>query len=106
MPRDFSTYSPRVRSPPASSSRSSSQVSTSEETPISVCSGAASPEVRLVSRAVTSCCLSRSMIRVSIALASAGVPIERKVVMGSITTTRGRWVRTARIMVARCISSP
>ena len=40
MPRDLRTYRPRLRSPPSSMSRSSSQVSMSEEMPTSVCSSA------------------------------------------------------------------
>ena len=52
MPRDLRMYRPRLRSPPISMSRSSSQVSISDEMPTSVCSGSSPPLVRLVNSAV------------------------------------------------------
>ena len=48
MPRDFRTYKPRLRSPAISISRTSSQVSISDETPTLDCSTGAPPSVKLV----------------------------------------------------------
>ena len=74
MPRDLRTYSPRLRSPPTSMSRSSSQVSMSDEIAASVRSAAPPPWVRLVNRAVICWAFRKSIRRISIALTSAGDP--------------------------------
>ena len=67
MPRDLSMYIPRLRSPPISMSRSSSQVSMTEEMSDIGCSSVRPPEVRLVISAVICCILRKSISRISMA---------------------------------------
>ena len=63
MPRDLRMYMARLRSPPNSRSRNNSQVSTIEEMSTSVFSGASSPGVKLVKRAVIRCIFKKSISR-------------------------------------------
>ena len=106
MPRDLRMYRARLRSPPCSRLRSSSQVSISEEMPTSDCSAALPPPVRLVSRAVICRSLRKSIRRESIAVTSNGLPTEMRLVMGSMTTTCGAKRSISSCMVMRWLSRP
>ncbi len=68
MPRDFSTYSARLRSPFNSMSRTNSQLSTRDDIPTSVLSNASPPEVRLVKKAVISRIFRKSIRRINMML--------------------------------------
>src|ERR1700752_1133052 len=89
MPRDLSTYRPRVRSPFSSMSRTSSQVSMSDETAAWLPSSASPPRVRLVKTAVICFALRKSISRSNIPSDSTELPELTNVVIGSTTTTRG-----------------
>ena len=107
MPRDLSTYSRRLRSPPSSMSRSSSQVSISEEMPASVCLRGQPPLVRLVNSAVICPHLEEvDQAHAASRRLSRSVPAAMKLVIGSTTTSAGWKSRTCLCMVARCISRP
>src|ERR1700686_3001450 len=78
MPRDFRMCRPRLRSPLLSRSRSTSQVSTSEEIAASVRSSAPPPIFRSVSIAVIPFCFRQSTNRIRAALTSKDVPLVSK----------------------------
>src|SRR5688572_13805873 len=106
MPRDLSTYRPRLRSPPSSMSRIRIQVSMIDEMPTSVLSVAVPPVVRLTSIAVVPRAFRKSTSRSSIASESDSVPLEERLLTGSMITTDGLNSFTVLWICARCISRP
>ena len=105
MPRDFSTYRPRLRSPPCSMSRTSSHVSMSDETATSVSSCSPPPGVRLAKKAVMPRTLSASTRRSSMRCTSPSPPTFKKLDIGS-TTNCGSKAVTSLSITDRCISRP
>ncbi len=91
MPRDLRTYRPRLRSPLISMSRSSSQVSMSDEMPTSVCSARlARRRSRLVNTAVICAVFRKSTSRSQHRpRRRTAVPAAMKLLIGSTTTMRG-----------------
>ena len=89
MPRDFSTYSPRLRSPLLSRLRSEIQASISEETPRWVSFSSSPLAVRLLNIAVTPRDFRKSTSRSSVTITSVVEPTVARFDRGSTITTLG-----------------
>ena len=104
-PRDLRTNSSRLYSPFVSTLRSSSQVSTSEDTTSPVASTPPAP-ISVVSTAVIPRDFSTAISRITAIVTWADTPTCSSPVTASSTTTRGTCSSMRAARLARCDSSP